>query len=282
MISVSVENYKGEKLQLTNSEYFDITNVTGLNPQTASIIFTELAGMDGSRYNSGRIPKRNIVITLCYKPPIEENRNMIYRFFAPNSAVRLYFETDSKSVYIDGYTEANEVGLFTRSQQSQISIICPNPYFKSAAGINVNFSDTISLFEFPFSIPAAGIEFSKITKRSNVVINAGEIATGAIFTLTARTSQILNPKIYNNTTNEFFGLDVDLDAGDVVTINTNAGEKAVMLRHNGAISNIISSRQSGSKWLQLISGENEISYSCDEGAENLAVNVRSAACYWGL
>ena len=282
MIKVTVENHKGERLKLTDSELADVINITGLNPTAANLIFTDLAGVDGARYNSGKREKRNIVIVLSYKPPIEINRNLIYKYFPTNTAVRLYFETDSKSVFIDGYVETNEVELFTQNEQSQISIICPDPYFKSTNTIDVDFSNTISLFEFPFNIPVEGIEFSEIIKVSNVVINAGDISTGAIFTLTARTSQILNPVIYNNTTNEFFGLNVDLMQGDVITINTHSGRKSVTLLHNGEVKNILSTRQSGSKWLQLIAGENEISYSCDEGAANLDVNVVTAACYEGV
>lgn len=282
MIKVSVENHKGEKLELTDSAIADVINITGLNPTTANLIFTDLAGVDGARYNSGKREKRNIVLTLSYKTPVEYNRNLIYKYFPTNTAVKLYFETDSRSVYIDGYVEANEVELFTLNEQSQISIICPDPYFKDTNTTDVNFSNTISLFEFPFSISAEGVEFSKIVKVSSVVINAGDISTGAIFTLTARTSQILNPVVYNKTTNEKFGLNIDLEQGDVITINTHSGRKSVTLTKDGTTTNILSARQTGSKWLQLVAGENEISYLCDEGASNLDVNVTTEACFEGV
>lgn len=282
MINVIVENYKGEKIQLTNSDLCDVINITGLNPVTANLIMTDLAGTDGSSYNSGRIPRRNIVITLSYKAPIENNRNRIYDHFPINKKLRLYFKTETKNVWIDGYTEANEVGLFSKSEQSQISIICPFPFFRSGDEIDVDFSGTVALFEFPFAIEAAGIEFSRIERRSSVVINAGQISTGAIFTLTARTSQILNPTIYNETTNEYFGLLVDMDQGDVITINTFKGEKSAILRRGGVETNVVGRRSIGSKWLQLAAGENELSYSCDEGGENLSVKIMSAACYEGL
>lgn len=282
MITIIAENYKGEQIQLTDSALFDVINVTGLNPVKADLIFTDLAGRDGARYNSGRRPKRNIVLTLVYKAPIEDNRNLIYKYFPTNTFVRLYFKTESKDVYIDGYTEANEVGLFTKQEQSHISIICPSPYFRDTEQIDVDFAKTISLFEFPFAIAEEGIEFSRIERASSIVINAGEISTGAIFTLTALTSQILNPTIYNHTTNEYFGLLVDLEQGDVIEINTYAGEKSATLRRDGVITSIVSARSEGSKWLQLAAGENEISFSCDEGASNLSVKVQSAACFEGL
>ena len=282
MLTVIAENYKGEQMQLTNSDLFDVINVAGLNPVKGNLIMTDLAGTDGASYNSGRIPRRNIVITIAYRPPIETNRNLIYGYFPINKKIRLYFKTETKSVWIDGYTEANEVGLFTKSEQSQISIICPNPFFKSSEEIDVDFSGTIALFEFPFAIEAAGIEFSRIERRASVVINAGQISTGAIFKLQARTSQILNPTIYNETTNEYFGLLVDMDQGDEIIINTFTGEKSVILRREGVETNIIGRRSSGSKWLQLVAGDNILSYSCDEGAANLSVKVLSAACYEGL
>lgn len=282
MIQLSVRNHKGELLKLTDSAFADVINIIGLNPTPANLILTELAGVDGARYNSGRRQQRNVVITLAYRPPIENNRNAIYKYFPTNTAVRLYLVSESRNVYIDGYVESNEVELFSQNEQSQISVICPDPYFRSAKKNDVNFSSTISLFQFPFSIPAEGVEFSKVVKVSTVVINAGDISTGAIFTLSARASQILNPVIYNNTTNEYFGLDIALDQGDTVIINTHRGNKSVILIRDGVATNILADRKSGSKWLQLAAGENEISYSCDEGAENLDVNIVTEACFEGV
>lgn len=282
MISVVVENYQGEKLQLTGNKNFELSHIDGLNPPTASIVLTDLAGMDGAIFNSARLPKRNIVLTIVYQPPIEENRNLIYKYFPVKAPLRLYFETETKSVWIDGYTEANEVGLFSKSQQSKISIVCPNPYFKDGNEIDVDFSNLLSLFEFPFTIDAEGVEFSSIERASSTIVNMGTVSTGAIFTLTATTSQILNPTIYNETTNEYFGLNVDMDQGDIIVINTHKGEKSAILKKDGTITSVVGSRSSGSKWLQLAAGENKISYDCDEGSAGLQVSIQTTINYEGL
>jgi hypothetical protein len=38
----------------------------------------------------------------------------------------------------------------------------------------------------------------------------------------------------------------------------------------------------GSTWIQLIPGNNEISYECDEGSANVVVTVTATKCFEGV
>jgi hypothetical protein len=93
---------------------------------------------------------------------------------------------------------------------------------------------------------------------------------------------VTNPTIYNRTTGEQFGLEYTLLEGDVITIDTISGEKSVKLNHKGDVSNIINSVQQGSKWLQLVSGNNELSYQCDEGASALKITISAVNIFEGV
>lgn len=282
MYTLIVENEQGEQLELTHNENYDVIEVIGLNPPTAAINTAIVAGFDGSRFNSSRIEQRNIVITLNIRSHIETNRLALYKYFRVKRYIKVYYKNGSRDVYIEGYVESFENNLFGMTQQPQISIICPNPFWKSVNETQVDFSDLLPLFEFPFSITSAGIEFSRINKLTTAYINAGDVATGAIIQFYATADQILNPTFYNLTTGEYFGLNFDMEAGDVITINTQQGEKSVTLLRNAIKTNILSTRKSGSSWIEFEPGTNEISYEADEGQTNLNVTVTAVQKYEGV
>lgn len=273
MYHLIVENERGDRLELTNNRNYDVLEVTGTNPPTAAINTVNVAGMDGSRFNSSRAEQRNIVITLNIQHPIEANRLALYNFFRVKRWVKVYYKNSHRDVYIEGYVESLENNPWTDLQQPQISIICPQPYWLSTVETSVNFSSSTALFEFPFSIPAEGIEFSTLRTLTAEIIDAGEIETGGIITFTATTNQILNPKFYNRTTNKFFGLDVDMYQGDLITVNSLQGQKSVTLLREGVTTNILSDRTDGSSWLTFVPGENELSFGADEGAANLKASL---------
>lgn len=282
MYTLIVENEFSEQLNLTNCEICEVLKIDGLNPPSAAINTTNIAGVDGSRFNSSRIEQRNIVILLNIKYPIEYNRQQLYKYFRSKRWCRLYYQNDSRDVYIDGYVESFENNLFSMTQQPQISIICPDPFFKNKSDNSIEFSNAISKFEFPFSISAEGIEFGVIEKSVTKLIDAGEVESGAIISFIATSNQILNPTIYNRSTQKYFGLNFDMNEGDIIYVNTIKGQKSVTLLRDGIMTNIIDKIKEGSNWITFIPGENEISYGSDEGASNLTVNILFTRQYEGV
>jgi hypothetical protein len=280
--TLSVENQKGERLNLTEHSDYDLIKINGLNPPNATLNFSELANYDGTIYNSGQLQNRNLVLYIVLKNDIEKSRINLYKYFPSKKTVRIFYENDSRSVYIDGRIETFIFDPFENGETVQISIVCPNPYWKENTETIINFSNTIDLFEFPFAIEEAGIEFSRIENITTAYIENGEVETGFIVEFQATTNQILNPKIFNRTTQEFFGVNFDMNEGDVIRINTNRGKKSVVLIRDGVETNILNSMQDGSKWLYLAAGINEFSYECDEGQINLIVKVINTVCFEGV
>jgi phage-related protein len=279
---LSVENEYGEVLELTDNPDYDVLSVAGLNPPAADINTVAVSGMDGTRYNSARVGQRNIVITLNINGDIEANRINLYRYFRVKHPVRVHYENEHLDVFVDGYIDTFENNLFTMLQQPQISIVCPEPYWKSTSETDVNFDSVAPLFEFAFAIPAEGIAFSELETLQSVYFNAGNIETGAIITFTALANGVKKPTFYNLTTGNFFGVNVTMQSGDIITINTQQGEKAVTLLRGGVKTSIINERTAGSTWLTFIPGENEISFGADEGATSLRVTLQSTQKYEGV
>ena len=158
--SITVTNYLGDsiKLELARPEEsgFIVTSVTGLGAGKANINMTEVATNNGGLFNSSRLPSRNIVISLkfMFKETIEDMRQLSYKYFPIKKKLTLLVETDNRLAEIDGYVETNEPDIFSKEEGSDISIVCPNPFFYSAGEDGKNttiFFGVEPMFEFPFS-----------------------------------------------------------------------------------------------------------------------------------
>lgn len=282
MFELSVKNEYGEVLMLTGNPDYDVLSVSGLNPAPAEINTTPVSGIDGTRYNSARVGQRNIVIRLNINGDIEDRRIELYRYFRVKHTVRVYYKNEHVDVYIDGYVETFENDFFTILQQPQISIICPDPYFKSMSETEIDFENVTALFTFPFAIAAEGIPFSSLSEISSRYFNAGNVETGGIITFTALADGVINPVFYNNTNGTFFGVDITMQNGDVIEINTQRGEKSVKLTRGGVTTSIVGDRTSGSTWIVFEPGENEISFGADVSASSLRCTLLCVQRFEGV
>lgn len=161
--SIVVTNYLGDRIKLElgkpDVSGFLIKSITGLGPAKANVNTTEVSTNDGSLFNSARLSQRNIVLDMVfintvYGESIEDLRQKSYKYFPLKKSVELTIETDNRYVKTTGYVESNEPNIFSSQEGTQISIICPDPYFYSAGedGNNVtNFYSIDPMFEFPFS-----------------------------------------------------------------------------------------------------------------------------------
>lgn len=282
MFELSVRNEYGDVLTLTGNPDYDVLSVSGLNPAPAEINTTPVSGIDGTRYNSARVGQRNIVIRLNINGDIEDRRIELYRYFRVKHTVRVYYKNEHVDVYIDGYIETFENDFFTILQQPQISIICPDPYFKSMSETEIDFENVTALFTFPFAIAAEGIPFSSLNEISSRYFNAGNVETGGIITFTALADGVKNPVFYNNTNGSFFGVDITMQNGDVIEINTQRGEKSVKLTRSGVTTSIVGDRTSGSTWIVFEPGENEISFGADVSASSLRCTLSCVQRFEGV
>lgn len=140
----------------------------------------------------------------------------------------------------------------------------------------------IDLFEFPFSIENEGLEFSRIDKAlTQNIYNAGDTETGLIIELSA-SGAVVNPTIYNADTREYFGLNITMQYGDLIRINTNVFNKKVELVRYGETRNIINNILKGNKWFKITPGDNLFTYQCESGEEFLNFKFIYSNLYEGV
>ena len=276
MFKLEIENVIKERLTLTQNEgNFQVYNIEGLNPPNAQINLSKMAGVDGSRFNSSTLNERNIVVYVKLQGNIEANRLLLYRYFGTKEYCKIYYSNDKRNVYIEGYVETCDVTPFTNDEKMQISIICPEPYFKDLQEIVDDISKVIHKFKFPVSINKdEPIPFSEIAKdKVTNIVNTSESETGLIVDVVF-SGNVRVLEIRNTVTGEQFILDYSFLDNDKLIINCNKGHKSVTLNRDGVISNLIPSMRKGSKFFQLKTGDNNFSYLADGGMSDQLVNIQ--------
>lgn len=208
----SVTNNLGQTLrcELENpyADGVNVRNITGIGPEGVNIATNELAMIDGSVFSSQRAPERNIVFDLGFldMPDGEPVRHLTYKMFSIGTLVRLTFETDERNLYIDGYVESNSPSIFEEEEYAQISVICPDPWFRSTSVIvnrlTNDMTDVSSGFEFDKTYPKNSITFdhlvTDVAARYNqvyydegqVLQNPGDRPTGFVLRCTCREDNV--------------------------------------------------------------------------------------------
>ena len=282
MYSLKVKNDRGNTLELTNNPKYSVYKITGLNPPHATVNSSVNTTTDGSSINSVRLENRNIVIYTTIEGNVEANRINLYKYFPLKQTVRLYFSNESRDIYIEGVVELIECDLFSNKQITQISIICPKPYFKAVEDLVTIFSDVSPLFSFPFSITKAGVEISTITtNQRRKIINTGDVETGVIIKLFA-IGTVENPVIYDVLKRTSLKLNFTMLPSDTLIINTNVGEKSITLIRDGVSYNALGYMSPDSTWFTLRAGDNVFTYDSDGGNSNLQLTFTTSVLYSGV
>ena len=275
MFECKIENIKNNVLTLTQNESnFQVYNIQGLNPPKAQINSSKIAGMDGSKFNSARLDERNIVIYIKLNGDVEKNRLYLISFFNTKELCKFYYKNGSRDVYTEGYVENVDYDLFTNNEIMQISILCPNPYFKAMNEIVDDISKAIASFEFPFAIDTDDpIQFSTIdTSKVTNVFNDSDSETGLIVEIDLL-GNVNSLEIVSVSTGETFKLNYQFRENDNIIIDTNKGKKSIVLIRNGIKSNIFTSIVKGSTFFQLAIGDNYFSYLADDGRSDDLIHI---------
>lgn len=154
MISINLLNSRNQAMMWPDDETeFQLVSISGLDPVKATLNMANVVGVDGSKFISSKLTNRNIVIMLQVNGDAEDNRREIYRRFLPKEQVRVFINDVNRDVYIDGYIESIACDPFQNGMKAQISIICPDPYFKAQndtteADADVDFQNDTVDFTF--------------------------------------------------------------------------------------------------------------------------------------
>lgn len=300
--SVSSTNSRGERLDLdlrTSQETVGLTiiSIEGLGSSKGMINTIGGPTYAGTNLNSKKVEQRNIVITLVNNFTGEDGsdvRELLYKYFSVTDEIIFGVVSDRRNANIAAVVETDPLRMFAKNENTEISLICPKPYFVDVEETLVQFSGTVSGFSFPFSnrsISANKINFGKELGYIERVVNyKGDVSTGISIKLHTIGPVSGTIHLYNVTYNKIFTIDLDaveeisgpIEFGDDIYINTRVGQKSMILERGGITYDILNARGIFTDWLRLYPGLNALSYKVDSGSDNLELEIRYNALYEGI
>lgn len=300
--SFKVTNPSGEFLfiELTNpaSTGFFVRSIEGLGPIKSTVNTTESLAADGGWFNSVRLNMRNIVLDMGFYndhlDTIETLRKKSYRFFPMKKELLFEIATDDRTGIARGYIESNEPNIFSNEEGTQISILCPDPFFYEAEPVTTLYTGIDDNFEFPFenaSLSDSLIEIGILFIGTEATLYyTGDIPTGVTITINFF-GPVTNLSIHNLTGGQDMTINTDVvtaisgapfQVGDIVIISTVIGLKKIFLFRDGLAYNILNAFGISTQWIVIEKGDNVITYTATSGIGNVQLSIVHNIVYEGL
>lgn len=264
LTTIEARSRQGDLLSLPlddDSSGFRVAKVEGLDPVKATLVSSAFANDDGEMYQSSRRETRNIKFNIELDPDPETDtvrslRKKLYRFFMPESEVRLTFVLEEGlDVDIVGRVESCETDHFSQEPAVDISIICFEPDFYDPTPVVVTGTTTAG--DTPMTITYDGTTETGIQLVLNVDRALPEFTVYHI------------PPNDSVRTLEFDNF--PLQAGDVLTISTVSGSKGATLVRAGVTSSVLYGISPQSNWIELMPGDNGIRVYAEGAAVPLSI-----------
>jgi predicted phage tail component-like protein len=286
-------NGQGESIEFsrTSPYHTNLRDVSGLSDLHNAIYSINSMGQDGDTYLGNRIESRDIEITgqinerdkaLAQRLKLELNH-----ILNPQHPAVLIYERGNYRRIVGCNVENAAFKRDIIFERFTIQLICLNPFWRDESETREDIAIWIGGFEFPepdgLEIPLEvgwEIGYREPSLIANVY-NRGDVLAGIRIEFKAL-GAVTNPSLLNINTGEFIKLNVTLQAGDVLTVNTGYGQKDVTLRRNEITTDAFRYLDVDSFYLQLAVGDNLFRYAADSNLDNLEVSIYHNNFYLGV
>lgn len=286
MIQLEFINSKDVSMNAIYNPYMTLTAVDQLHGVDNEYSTSTSPYFDGDYVNHTRTSPRTITLTYALSTPIESSLNFFNSIVkSKQKATLIETKEDGTQIKIEGIVTVPPYTRWSDTCAIQIQMYCSKPYWRDVQAIVEDISNVINLHYFPYeneekllandgglAFPESGIPFGVYDlDATKGFTNNGTKPVGMIIEIVA-VEQVTNPRIskVNSDDNEFIGVNMTLQKGDWIRINTNKGEKSVT-NADGEIYNEVV--YSGNDWLQLDTGYNELSITSEEGTGNMYFTI---------
>lgn len=300
METLTFVNERGESVSFSPASLYHVNfkDVSGLSDIRNAIYSINSMGQDGDTYLGNRIESRDIEIVGAIKARDKETtqrlrRNLNHILNPQYNATLVYEYGDFKRVI---GCKVDNAPVFVRKpifETFTIQLLCLNPFWREETETREDIAAWIGSFEFPIlaeddqpgglELPIEGTWEIGYRQPSLIVnvINAGDVKAGIRIDFRAL-GVLVNPSLLNVNTGEFIKLNINMVAGDVLSVSTGYGEKAVTLRRNGVETDAFRYLDVDSSYLQLAVGDNIFRYAADVNMESLEVSIYHNNFYLGV
>ena len=284
-------NERGESLEFSISSPYHVNvskDVSGISDIRNTLYTSSSMGQHGETFIAQKIEPREIEIDGSInrkdKDVALELRRRAQKILNPELAATLTYVYKDFVRVID--CKVDNAPVFSRKEvliDFTLQFTCPSPFWREEQEDKADIASWISSFEFELEIPQdEGIEFGY--REPNIIVdvyNEGDVATGMRIEFRAQ-GTLINPVLLNVDTGEYIRVNAQLEAGDIVTINTEYGSKGAVLQRNGAETDFFRYVDVDSTFMQLSIGDNIFRYDAESGVDQLEVTLYHSNKYLGV
>src|SRR5690625_4534613 len=285
MEKITYRNKNGLEIVFSKEPPFLFSTKEGFDGLENIIVEQRNYNQDGATLVSTQLDVRELTIYgeiwASNKDEFREYRKELIKVFNLRLAGSILYENIVGTYYIDVISEIapsmNESTYLNVKQLDSFTIVLKalDPYWtdKSEIDAEIPMAREENLFEFPLEI-TDNFEFSRLIAGDVIEIqNNGDVAVGAVFTINVN-GILVNPRLYNVITQEYFALNGTFATGTRLRISTVRGKKRVEQDDGDGWYNIMTKRKVESTFLQIDRGINYLQLQADEGVEFTTSYIR--------
>lgn len=283
-------NSRNESLEFSITSDFHCNvskDVTGLAGIDNTVYKTNSMGQHGDTYINQRFEPRDITIEGNINSRDKDKVLSLRR----QAEKILNAELDAKLVYIykdfvrvidckvDGGPTFKRAAVF---MQYSIPLLCCSPFWREETEARNEIAAWVPSWEFDFEIPEEGMEMGY--REPSVIVNVyneGDVKSGMRIVFSA-IGTVVNPMLLNINTQEYVKILATLQAGDVITINTEYGQKGATLTRDGKETDYFRYIDVESTFMQLAIGNNVFRYDAESGVDALEATIYHNNKYLGV
>ncbi len=259
MMKISLTNDRSQTVELTgNEDKYQVVKVAGVDPGQAVINSTAVVGVDGTQFNSARLPNRSITITLKLNGDVAGNRRALYQKFPNMMPVTITLENEATAT-ATGHVSGISCPLYDRQEIMQLTILCDDPFFYGA--------------DWTGSKSWTG-ELGALTVQNN-----GDFITGAVIEI-AYDGQFNELAVYTAEGSLYLNYSFSSQEG-LVRIDT--GEKTISIVEDGGTPvDGVPFLSLHSIFFTLAPGASSLSVACDDNLSEFSVSVTVPTKFGGM
>ena len=265
---------------------YRLISVEGIESSDFTLNSTNNALQDGSFIYSKKVEQRYITFQAEFiGDGYPEARRNLITFFNPkfNGLLIIDYAGTKRAIEYEVSSVSIPLPNVHRNPIVTIELVCADPYLKEVVEEKVDIASWSGGFMFPLIIPqdigiVMGLRNPSVIAN---VYNKGDVTTGMIVKFRAL-GELTNPSIFNVNTRDFFKINHTMQAGEVITLNTNSGNKRVIGELNNVETNLFNEIDIDSTFMQLELGDNLFRYDADTNLGNLEISIYYNPRYLGV
>ena len=276
-MKITLDNGISEITLGDSSCNFRLLAYSGLAAADIDVQVSVSGASDGGYISTARFGTRTLEIKFDFgEIGAESVRQMLISFFAPSRTTKISVQRGNVKREIEGRFcdfDIVEKNRFAFSSVN-VSILCPDPYFKSVETVSLGSAISTPMFHLPCHFPCV------IGTQSSTgyieIVNNGDTYADMIAELVPA-SAVTAPYILNRTNGKRIRLLSTLANGDKVIMSTVRRAKTATINGNRGL---IDPTSVFSDFLEP--GLNQIAYGSDDGSDMISASIQYTALYLGV